>query len=861
MPMRARKAPWADNMIHLGEFLAANPDAQLHGPTYADRFRAFCFDSRIVQPGELFLAVKTDKADGHDYIAAACRGGAAGVVCERPEDVSSFGVTCIVVPDTQLAIQSYAAYVVGAYGVGVVAITGSAGKTTTKEAVSHILSSRYKVFRNPANYSGRFGLPIALGGLTPDYDVAVLEMATDHFGEMELLARMAPPVVAAVTVVSPAHLAAFGDLEGVAREKGTLLEALPPDGLAVLNADDPRVLAMAERSSAPYVTCAIEAAADYKAGSIQVSPDGTTFELVSSGERRRLRIPWLGPQFTRAALVAAAVAERFGVGLEDVAEYLETLPPVPGRLNPIPGKNGSLLLDDSYNASPAAVIAGLEVMSQLPAQKRVAVLGEMAELGAASEESHRQVGRYAARVVSLLVTKGKAAKLMADEARAAGLDPQAIEVTYTSEDAAAAIEPHLAPGTLVLAKGSAVARMEQVVAALMAQPERATDLLVRQDAAWRQIAVYEPERPTWVEVDLGAVAHNTRYLGSLAGDAAVMAVLKADAYGHGAVQVAHTALHNGAKWCGVACVSEGRILRDAGIDAPTLILGYTPAWQARDAVSLDLSVAVFDWDTARALNRAAEALERRAKIHVKVDTGLHRLGVAPDDVLEFLRKLRGLPGVTVEGLFSHLACADDPSPEGRSLTKQQLDAFTGLVIELDAAGLRPPVVHIANSALLLARPDARYDLVRPGIALYGLSPGDRTQARELRPALSWKTQVAQVKEVAPGEAVGYGAAWRAESPSTIATIPVGYADGFRRAPRTWSYVLIRGTQAPVVGRVSMDQTTIDVTGVGGVRQGDEVVLIGRQEEAEINVELVADWLGTNNYEVVSEILARVPRVS
>lgn len=847
-------------MIHIAELLAANPEARIHGPTFADSFPAFCFDSRIIQPGELFLAVKTDKADGHDYIEDACRGGAGGVLSHYPMDVESYGATCIVVPDTVAAIQAYATHVVSAYGVGVVAITGSAGKTTTKEAVAHVLAAQYNVFRNPANYSGRFGLPIALGGLEPSHDVAVLEMATDHFGEMELLTRIAPPMVGAVTVVAPAHLAAFGDLDGVAREKGRLVEALPPEGLAVLNVDDPRVAAMAELSRAPVATCALEARADLRAVSIHVGKSGTSFELVVGGRRLPAKVPWLGPQFTRSALIAAAVAERFGIDMQTVTERLATLPPVPGRLNPLAGKAGSLILDDSYNASPAAVLAGLDVLAQLPAVERVAVLGEMAELGAAAEQEHREVGRRAARVASTLVTCGKAADVIADEARSAGMDPASVFVTYTTADALAAVEPCLGPDTIVFAKGSAVARMEQVVAGLMAEPEEASEVLVRQDAAWRQIVVHDPDRPTWVEVDFGAIGANARRLKRLAGRAELMVVLKADAYGHGAARVAHTALHNGAGWCAVACLSEGRLLREAGIDAPTLILGYTPAWQARDAVRLGLSAAVFDLETAKAFSRAAEAVQLPARIHVKVDTGMHRLGLAAEEVVDFLRQISRLPGVEVEGLFSHLATADSESPEGRAATDDQLETFDSLVRRLAARGLRPPSTHIANSAVLLSRSDARYDLVRPGIALYGLAPSPEIGTDDLRPALTWKTQVAQVRHVAPGAAVGYGASWRAERPSVIATIPVGYADGFRRAPSTWRHVLVRGRPAPVVGRVSMDQTTIDVTDVPGVRLGDEVVLIGSQGEARITVEDVARWLGTINYEVVSEILARVPRV-
>jgi alanine racemase len=613
---------------------------------------------------------------------------------------------------------------------------------------------------------------------------------------------------------------------------------------------------------------------DLRATQVHVTRAGTHMRVtLADGRSLPVRLPWLGAHFATSVLFAFAVGQRFGMRPEAIAARLGTTPPVAGRLNPLPGRGGSLILDDSYNASPAAVQAALRVLRGLRAEGvgevdsaadptvRIAVLGDMAELGETSVSAHRAVGHDVAQGIDLLVTRGEEAAAIAEGAREAGMEPERVVVTYRAEDAVAAIEPHLGPETIVLVKGSAVTRMEQVVAALMSAPEHAARQLVRQDAAWRQIVVLRPDRPTWLEIDLGAVADNTRHLKALAEPAALMAVIKADAYGHGGLQVAQTVLHNGAAWLGVACLPEGAALRRAGIDAPILVLGYTPAWQARDALRLGLDVAVCDLDTALAFSRAAEALDRPARVHVKVDTGLHRLGLAPEAVPEFLGQLRSLTGLEIVGLFTHFAVADDRSAEGRMATDAQLAAFDALLRELDAAGLRPPWVHAANSAALLTRPESRYDLVRPGIALYGLDPSPDVQDPALRPALAWKTQVAQVRDLAPGEAVGYGHTWRAERPSRVATIPVGYADGFRRAPRRWRHVLLRGRPAPLVGRVSMDQATVDVTEVPGVRQGDEVVLIGRQGEAEIRAEEVAAWLGTIHYEVVSAILARVARVS
>ena len=253
-------------MILLADLLAAT-GGQVHGPVGptavgptavgSTTFESFCFDSRVIRPGQLFLAVKTERADGHDYIADACKGGATGILCQHPVDVRTAGATCIVVPDTRQAIQEWARFILSKQQVAVIGITGSVGKTTAKEAIAAVLGALAPdsaVFKNRANYNGLYGLPIALGELRPEHRIAVLEMAADHLGEIGRLARIAPPGIAVVTTVEPAHLEAFGSLEAIAREKGDLVAALRPSGLAVLNADDPRVLAMAERTSAHVIT-------------------------------------------------------------------------------------------------------------------------------------------------------------------------------------------------------------------------------------------------------------------------------------------------------------------------------------------------------------------------------------------------------------------------------------------------------------------------------------------------------------------------------------------------------------------------------------------------------------------------------
>ncbi len=366
-----------------------------------------------------------------------------------------------------------------------------------------------------------------------------------------------------------------------------------------------------------------------------------------------------------------------------------------------------------------------------------------------------------------------------------------------------------------------------------------------------------PSRPTYAVIDLGAIQHNLTRMRAISG-APVMAVVKANAYGHGAVEVARAAAEAGVSWLGVAFAAEGIALRQAGLGGRILVLGYTPAGLAAEAIENDLSLAVYDLDLAREYSAAAQALGRTACLHVKVDTGMGRLGLFPEDAARLVRDLRPLPGLHVEGLFTHFATANSADP---AYAQNQLARFQSLVAELEADRLRPPVVHASNSAAGLFLDGAKFDLIRMGISMYGLHPSGEVQnPPDFRPALAWKTCISQLKTLPPGHSVSYGRIYYTQGEERIAILPVGYADGYRRNPPGQSWVLVGGRRAPVVGRVCMDQIMVNVDGIQDLRRDDEVVLIGRQGEAEITAEEVAGWWDTINYEVTSGIMARVPRL-
>jgi alanine racemase len=367
-------------------------------------------------------------------------------------------------------------------------------------------------------------------------------------------------------------------------------------------------------------------------------------------------------------------------------------------------------------------------------------------------------------------------------------------------------------------------------------------------------------RPVWADVDLDAVRANVRTLVALAAPAALMAVVKADGYGHGAVPVARAALEAGASWLGVALVEEGADLRADGIDAPVLVLSEPPPEAAPAVVALGLTPVVYTPAGIEALAKAVAHADGDAPlpVHLKVDTGMHRVGCTVDEAHALAESIAARDELRLEGVLTHLAVADEPD---NPYTAQQLDRFDGVLAALRHAGVAFDMVHAANSAGLLAFGDrTRFDLVRCGIAVYGVPPAPDLGGRvPLRPAMALKARVSHVKTLAAGARISYGLRYTMPHGGNVATVPVGYADGVPRAlSSSGGEVIVRGRRHPIAGTVTMDQLMVDV-GDAPVDVGDEVVLLGRDGNAEVTADEWAERLGTINYEIVCNIGRRVPR--
>lgn len=372
----------------------------------------------------------------------------------------------------------------------------------------------------------------------------------------------------------------------------------------------------------------------------------------------------------------------------------------------------------------------------------------------------------------------------------------------------------------------------------------------------------------WVEIDSSALKHNIHQFRSLIGDSRKMTVVvKSNAYGHGLLEVSRLVSESGADGLGVNSLEEALALRKSGIGLPVILLGYVPLSDLEEAVRNDLRLTVYNTKTIEELGKITSALQKNGYLHIKTETGVHRQGINEEDLLPFIERIRTYPYLEIEGLSMHFANIEDTTDH--SYAQHQLEKFLDYVDSLRKHGIEIPIKHIACSAATILFPETFFDMVRVGIGVYGLWPSKETylscfqNKREpvnIKPVLTWKTRIVQAKDVAEGAFIGYGCTYKTTRPTKLGVLPVGYYDGYDRLLSNSAYVLIAGKRAPVRGRVAMNFITVDVTDIPGVQLEDEVVLIGKQGQERISAEYLASLCGTINYEIVTRINPKIPRI-
>ena len=367
-------------------------------------------------------------------------------------------------------------------------------------------------------------------------------------------------------------------------------------------------------------------------------------------------------------------------------------------------------------------------------------------------------------------------------------------------------------------------------------------------------------RPAWAEIDLDAIAYNTRNIKQLIGNKDLIAVVKANCYGHGAIDIIPTLLENGASRLAVAMISEALEIRENKITAPIMILGFTPLYLGEELINNDIEQTVYDLDYARELSKIALSFNKKAKIHIAIDTGMGRIGFLPNEKsIDDITEIYSLEGIDVVGIFTHFSTSDEKDKE---YSHQQFTKMMSVIDELEKRGIDIPLKHVANSGAIIDLPNTYLDAVRAGIILYGYYPSDEVNKSNLalKPALTLKATITNVKTLEKDMYISYGRTFKTTNKTIVATIPVGYADGYIRKLGENGKVIIKDQFAPIIGRICMDQFMIDVTNIPDVKIGDEVILLGEKNNLKYNADDIAEKLGTINYEVTCMLKSRLPRV-
>lgn len=367
-------------------------------------------------------------------------------------------------------------------------------------------------------------------------------------------------------------------------------------------------------------------------------------------------------------------------------------------------------------------------------------------------------------------------------------------------------------------------------------------------------------RPVWAEINLDTIATNTKNIKKLIGDKELIAIVKADCYGHGAVDVVPTLLENGASRLAVAMLTEAIELRENNINAPIVILGYTPLYLGEELINYDIEQTVYDLDYAKELSKIALSFNKKAKIHIAIDTGMGRIGFLPgDDTVKTINEVYNLEGLEVIGIYSHFSTSDE---KDKTYANEQLFKFKKVIADLKALGIEIPLKHISNSGAIIDMPETYLNGVRPGIILYGYYPSKEVSNDNLsvKPALTLKAKVAHVKELHKDMYISYGKTFKTNKKTIVATLPIGYGDGYPRALSENAKVIVNGKFASILGRICMDQCMIDVTDIENVKTGDEVIILGEEGDLKFNADDMAEALGTINYEILCRIKSRIPRV-
>lgn len=788
-------------------------------------------DSRSVSVGEgsLFFAIVGSNHDGHRFIGELY---ARGVRCFVVSSLSDFPNqypegTFLLVENTLLALHKFSEFHRKQFAYPVIGITGSNGKTIVKEWLSQLLSTDKKVIRSPKSFNSQVGVPLSVLQMDTGFDLAIFEAGISLPGEMESLQRIIAPEIGIFTNLGAAHQENFASIEQKGLEKVKLFSSVKTliyckdfDTIDLLSIE------LSQRRNVKLFTWGRSSKADIQVKDIKVNGSKTTICSSYIDQDFDVTIPFSDSASIENAMHCLAALIHLGVSNKTICERMTNLQPVAMRLELKEGINGCTVINDSYNSDLGSLSVALDFLSrQKQHPRKMLIISDILQSGIDSESLYSDVAKLvASKGVDKIIGIGTAIKMFSSlfgKNSSFYDDTQAFLKDFSRSSVA---------NTAILLKGSRQFQFEKISSILEQKTHR-----------------------TLLEINLNALVHNLNFFrGLLKPGVKTMVMVKAFAYGSGSHEIASLLQFHRVDYLGVAFTDEGIALREAGITLPIIVLN--PNYGSHELmIEYNLEPEIYSFSSLE--NFAAVAARMGVNsypIHIKIDTGMHRLGFGLESVDSLLFNLKKTSSVRVKSILSHLVATDDPNHD--EFTNYQIDEFESVCSMLSSSLGYKPMMHILNSAGIERFSRAQFDMVRLGIGLYGVSTvyGDKLQN-----VSTLKTYVAQLHCLDSGETVGYNRAGKVIRKSIIATLPVGYADGLnRKLSNGVGSVMVNNQLAPTIGNISMDTCMVDVTNIPNVKEGDEVIVFGQKP----SISDIADALGTIPYEILTSISRRVNRV-
>lgn len=788
--------------------------------------RSIAIDSRNLQPtsGAMFVALKGERHDGHHYIEQLYGQGVRAFLVSEPLDAERFpGAGFCLVEDTLFALQELAAARRRDFTGMVAAITGSNGKTIVKEWIYQLLAPSFHIHRSPKSFNSQVGVPLSVMMLDDQHEIGLFEAGISLPGEMCRLEEIISPDLGLFTNLGTAHQENFSDFEQKLKEKLDLFKACSK---IIYRADKGKNLISAgpflDDFPATKVSWSLDGDGLYRYLSSEAGEEGRWIDALSPGGEFRFFLPFIDEASIENALHAFTFAMEAGLPGEVAAERIGSLEPVSMRMEILRGMNNCMLINDAYNSDIGGLSAALDLVDQQRQFKeKILILSDLFQSGMEEEALYREISRLGeTRGISLFVGIGPAM------IRHQALFPEKSLFYSDTEEFLKRMDRTRFRDSIVLIKGSRLFGFERIAAEL-------------------QLKTHQ----TLLEIDLDAMVSNlNHYRSLLKEEVKIMVMVKALSYGSGNIEIANMLQYQQVDYLAVAFIDEGIELRKSGIRLPIMVLNPDPSGFGQ-MIDFNLEPEIYNMRGIEVLRKMLTYREiKNYPIHIKLDTGMHRLGFQEEGIAELFPLLEEGP-FRVASVFSHMAASNESTQD--EFSREQFKRFDRISGLLEEHLIYPFDRHILNSAGIERFPDAQYQMVRLGIGLHGIGLDP-----DLIPASSYRSSVSQTGTVKKGETIGYSRAGIAESDLIVATIPVGYADGMdRRLGNGNGRVWIKGELVPTIGNICMDMTMLDVTGLE-VSEGDEVELFGKN----LSVLEVSRMAGTIPYEILTSIPERVKRV-